>query len=62
MHRMRRRPVKDEIKNISEINEVWFQTRRKSAMHVKSPDFEMHELETILNSLVLGKSRVPEYL
>ena len=54
--------MKDEIKNISEINDVLFQTRRTAAMNVKTPDFEMHELDTILKSLVLGKIRDPEYL
>ena len=39
-----------------------FQKRQKDARTVKSPPFEMSELENILKSLEIGKARDPEHL
>ena len=61
-HRMRKRPSKDEVKNILISSDLLFDKRVTVAKSVKSPPFEMAELESTLKSLKLGKSRDPENL
>ena len=59
---MRKRPVKEDVKNILKLNEQLYQKRFKHAQSVKSPAFTMNELETTLKSLTTEKSRDPEFL
>ena len=57
---MRKRPVKNEVKNIIKLNQEIFDQRIKHARSVKSPPFSMIELETTLKNLTPGKSRDPD--
>ena len=59
---MRKRPALDEIKDILNKNEELFENRFKHAKSVKSPAFELKDLEDILKSIKLGKSRDPDNL
>ena len=61
-HWMRKRPVKQDIRDIFEDNEKLFKKRVGLAQNVKSDSFSMKELESILKSLMAGKSRDPDYL
>ena len=57
---MRKRLVKDEFKDIEELNSNLFEKRIKKARKKKSPPFQMKELDIVLNSLKPGKSKDPE--
>ena len=61
-HRMRKRPAQDDVKNVIKNKEALYRKRTLAAQNVKSPPFQMTELETILKSLMVGKSRDPEYM
>ena len=61
-NRLRKRPAKQEVKEIITLGEQLFQKRYKHAKGVKSPEFSMTELEFTLKSLTTGKSRDPEFL
>ena len=56
-HRMRKRELKDEVKEIELLNNELFEKRLNETKKVKSPSFEMHELEKVLKSLKPGKSK-----
>ena len=60
--RMRKRPAKEEVKDILEFNEKLFEIRNKLAKNVKSSSFSMKELEHTLKLLKPGKSRDPDFL
>ena len=60
VHRMRKRPVKNDVKNIIKLNQEIFDQRIKHARSVKSSPFSMIELETTLKNLTIGKSRDPD--
>ena len=60
-HRMRKRPVKQELVDVIEKQEILFTKRVKCAMSVKSDPFTLKELETTLKTLMKGKSRDSEY-
>ena len=47
---MRKRPVKDEILEISDLNEKLFQKRLSLAKNVKSQPFKKDELEATLKN------------
>ena len=59
-HRMRKRAVKEEVKEIDKINLNLFENRLKKAKLNKSEPFKMQELEKVLKSLKCGKSRDPD--
>ena len=59
-HRMRKRPIKEDIKEVDELNTKLFEKRIKEAFTNKSPVFEMRELEIVLKSLKPGKSKDPD--
>ena len=61
-HRMRKRPVHSDVKDIIDMNKCLFQERIKYAKNVKSSSFTLQELENTLKSLKVGKSRDPENL
>ena len=59
-HRMRKRAIKEEIKEVDELDTKLFEKRLKTAMTNKSPAFEMKELDKVLKSLKSGKSKDPD--
>ena len=59
-HRMRKRPVKDDVKDIIDLNEKLFKQRLINVKSVKSSPFSMAELTITLKNLTLGKSRDPD--
>ena len=59
-HTMRKRPAQEEVKSVIKSIEALYKKRILSAQSVKSPPFRMTNLETILKSLMVGKSRYPE--
>ena len=59
-HRMRKRPVKEEIKSLMNYSNNLYKQRFRSAKFVESPAFTIDELEVTLKSLKTGKSRDPE--
>ena len=59
-HRMRKRKVKDEIKEIEALNTKLFKKRLNETKNVKSPPFEISELNKVLKSLKSGKSKDPD--
>ena len=59
-HRMRKRQIKEETKDIANINSNLFKIRLKNARTKKSLPFEMHELEKVLKQLKAGKSKDPD--
>ena len=61
-HRMRKRPVKQEVMEILNKSEELFRKRVENAKTVKNCPFEMKELEDMLKCMKLGKSRDPENL
>ena len=61
-HRMRKRPVMDEIREISDLNEQLCQKGLKLAKNVRSQPFTIEELEATLKTLIKGKSRDPDML
>ena len=56
-HRMRKRGVKDEIREIEKNNNELFEKRLNETKKVKSPPFNMIELNKVLKSLKTGKSK-----
>ena len=58
-HRMRKREIKDEVKDINALNNELFKMRLKETKKVKSPPFEMIELNNVLKTLKSGKSKDP---
>ena len=61
-HRMRKRPVKDEVTEIVDLNEKLFKQRLTNVKSVRSSPFSMEELTITLKNLTLGKSRDPDNL
>ena len=61
-HRMRERPVKQEVKDIIHVKKELFEKRLKLDKGVRSPVYTLNELENTLNNLKSGKSRHPEHL
>ena len=59
-HRMRKRPLKDEVKEETLQNKELFAKRLRDSKKKKSDPFEMDELEIVLNDLKTGKSRDPD--
>ena len=57
---MRKRPVKEEVKHINDLNEQLFKKRLEVAKNTKSPPFDMSELDRVLKSLKTGKSKDPD--
>ena len=58
-HRMRKRPVMDEVEQIVEINKDLFKVRLEEAKSNRSPSFNIKELCIVLKSLISGKSKDP---
>ena len=56
-HRMRKRKIKDEIKEVDDLNSKLFEKRIEKARTNKSPVFDMEELEKVLKNLKPGKSK-----
>ena len=56
-HRMRERPVHEDIRDLEDTKESLFNTRIEQATRNKSPEFTMLELEKVLKSLKNGKSK-----
>ena len=59
-HRMRKRPRKQEVKDILYDQEQLFEVRLKHAKENKSDDFHGGELEKVLKNLKGGKSKDPD--
>ena len=59
VRQMRKRPMKEEVKEILEVKMETFKMRIESAKLKKSPPITMNELEKALKSLKDGKSRDP---
>ena len=59
-HRMRKRPVKDEIEKVAEENKNVFQKRLEDSKNKKSTPFQMIELDNVLKSLKSDKSKDPD--
>ena len=59
-HRMRKRPVNDDVKEIVDIKNNLFKERLDKAQEYKSPPFTMKEVELVFKSLKKGKSKDPE--
>jgi hypothetical protein len=59
-HRMRKRSVKEEVKEIEVLNNKLFAKRLSNAKENISPPFEMKELDFVLKTLKSGKSKDPE--
>ena len=59
-HRMRKRPVNDDVKEIVDLKNDLFKERLDEAKENKSPPFTMKELELVLKNLKKGKSKDPE--
>ena len=59
-HRMRKRPVREEVEDIVKINENLFEERLANAKTKKSPAFAMEELDKVLKTLKSEKSKGPE--
>ena len=58
-HRMRKRPVMNEVEEIVELNNELFKVRLKEAESKKSPSFSLKELNIVLKCLKSGKSKDP---
>ena len=58
-HRMRKRPVVEEVKTILNTKKETFRLKLDNARKNKSPPIDMKELEKVLKSLKVGKSRDP---
>ena len=56
-HRMRKRPVHEDVKNIADIQEDIFNMRLEESRKNKSLPFNMEELDMVLKSLKNGKSK-----
>ena len=56
VHRLRKRPQKEEVKSILKLKEDIFFQRLDMAKLNRSPPFEMCELEEVLKELKVGKS------
>ena len=56
-HRMRKRPLHKDAKKIAEIQEDTFKMRLEESRINKSLPFSMNELEKVLKSLKIGKSK-----
>ena len=59
---MRKRPVKEEVQEITKISKLLFEKRLMHAKSVGSPPFSMKELNSTLRKLTSGKSRDPDNL
>ena len=59
---MRKRPGKEEVKDIIDLNEKLFKHRLLNVKSVKSSPFSMAELTVTLKKLTSGKSRDPDNL
>ena len=58
-HRMRHRPVVEEVKDIVKLGNNLFEERLRESKTKKSEPFDMKELEKVLKSLKTGKSKDP---
>ena len=61
-HRMRKRPVNDDVREIVKLQDELFKERLTKAKENKSPPFTMKELEKVMTSLKKGMSKDPEGL
>ena len=59
-NRMRKRDIKDDTKEVDDLNTKLFNKRLYLAKLNKSPPFEIKELEKVLKSLKPGKSKDPD--
>ena len=59
-HRMRKRPVNDDVKDIVELKYDIFEDMLKETQNNKSPPFNMKDLDIVLKSLKKGKSKDPD--
>ena len=59
-NRMRNRYIKDDTKEVDDLNTKLFNKRLYLAKLNKSPPFEIKELEKVLKSLKPGKSKDPD--
>ena len=57
---MRKRPRKEEVKDIILTHEKLFEDRLKHAKEIKSVEFDGGELEKVLKGLKGGKSKDPD--
>ena len=62
MHIMRKRPVKEELKEVLNVNDEKFRIRIEMAKKKKSTPITLEELNRALKSLKTGKSRDPQSL
>ena len=62
MHRMRKRPVKEELEEVLNLNDDTFRLRIEMAKKKKSTPITLEELNRSLKSLKIGKSRDPQSL
>ena len=58
-HRMRKRKIKEDAKEVVDINEKLFEERLKESNSKVTPEFGMKELDKVLKSLKTGKSKDP---
>ena len=61
-HRMRHRPMNPSLKDIEDLQNKLFHERLQISSQIKSPDWTLAELQKVLKSLKLGKSRDPSGL
>ena len=61
-HRMRKRKVKEEVKELIDLNFDLFEKRLIESKNNKSPPFEIEELKKVLKSFKAGKSKDPDDL
>ena len=59
-NRMRKRDIKDDTKEVDDLNTKLVYKRLYLAKQNKSPPFEIKELEEVLTSLKPGKSKDPD--
>ena len=59
IHRLRNRPIKDELKEIKILKDELFDLRMELASRNKSKPWTMDDLEFILKHLKPGKARYP---
>ena len=59
-HRMRKREVKEEVKEIISLKDELFEQRINETKKNKSPPLELKELDKVIKSLKAGKSKDPD--
>ena len=59
-HRMRKRPVVEDVKEILDMKADLFKDRLKEAVETKSEPYNINDLDKVLKSLKTGKSKDPD--